>query len=227
VLGHDLIVALAELHSVDPTPLVADRLGRTGGYVARQIARWSSQRDGVRAYAQAMGLQARELPDHDWLVVWLQDNLPPDDQAPAVVHGDFKLDNVLVDPATSTVTAILDWEMGTVGDPLADLGYLLAMSTRPGEDSVFAQLAGTVTAEAGFPSHEDWIATYAGLTGRDVSRLPYYSVLAGWKMAILLEMSYHRFLAGLADDPLFPHLEWGVPALLRRARSLADTSLEH
>jgi aminoglycoside phosphotransferase (APT) family kinase protein len=225
VLGRDLVVALAELHAAPVAPLVSAGLGREGGYVGRQLRRWQGQREGVRAYTAEAGLTARELPDYDWVRDWLIANQPSAEQPSAVVHGDYKLDNALVDPASATVTALLDWEMATVGDPLADLGYLLYMSPRPGDPAVFPELTGDVTAASGFPTREEIVGIYASAASRDLGALGFYEVLAGWKIAVLLEASYWRWRAGTSDDPLFPTLDWGVPALLARARALAEGEL--
>jgi aminoglycoside phosphotransferase (APT) family kinase protein len=115
------------------------------------------------------------------------------------------------------VAAILDWEMATVGDGLADLGWLLSFWAEPGEP---AQLGRRATTAPGFPTRAELVDRYARATGRDVHDIDWFVTLAVWKLAILLEASYHRHLAGLADDPWFAHLEQGVPGLLRRAREV-------
>ena len=215
-LGLDLVDALAELHSVPTAPFVAARLGRDGGYVARQLARWRAQREGVQAAVAAAGASARELPDYDAVRDWLEAHQPADTRS-AVVHGDYKLDNVLVahGDGPPRVAAVLDWEMATVGDPLADLGYLLSFWPEPGETTPLAELA---SAAPGFPSRDDLVARYAARTGTDVPDTTFYVTLAVWKLAILLEASYYRWLAGMSDDPFFGRLETGVPQLLARAR---------
>jgi aminoglycoside phosphotransferase (APT) family kinase protein len=221
-LGLDLVDTLAELHAADAQPVVAAGLGRPGGYLMRQHKRWAGQREGVREMAGLVGLTARELPDYDVVRDWLAARLPALDVGArvSVVHGDYKLDNVLVDTVALRITAILDWEMATVGDPLADLGYLLAMSPRPDNPPLLRQLTGDVTANPGFPARDEIVERYVATTGADATALGTYEVLALWKMATLLEMSYYRFLAGTSEDPLFPELEWGVPAIYARARSL-------
>jgi aminoglycoside phosphotransferase (APT) family kinase protein len=214
-LGLDLVTAFAELHRVDVGPFVASGLGRPDGYLARQLRRWTGQREGIQAAVAATGRRARDLPDYDLVRDWLAAHLPGE-AAPAVVHGDAKLDNVVVGPGeTPAVAAVLDWEMATVGDPRADLGYLLSFWPEPGADHPLARL---VTAGAGFPSRVELVATWEQHTGRTAGDLTWFVTLAVWKLAVLLEASFHRHLAGTTDDPFFATLADGVPALLAHAR---------
>jgi aminoglycoside phosphotransferase (APT) family kinase protein len=214
-LGLDLATAFAELHRVDIEPFVAAGLGRPDGYLARQLRRWTGQREGIQAAVAAAGGRARDLPDYDAVRDWLVAHLPTEAE-PAVVHGDAKLDNVVVGPGeTPAVAAVLDWEMATVGDPRADLGYLLSFWPDRGASHPLANL---VTAAAGFPSRDELVATWEQGTGRTAGDLTWFVTLAIWKLAVLLEASYHRHLAGTTDDPFFATLEHGVPALLAHAR---------
>ncbi|HVF19521.1 MAG TPA: phosphotransferase family protein, partial [Mycobacteriales bacterium] len=217
--GFELVDALVALHAAPVEPFVASGIGKPDGYLARQLKRWQGQRDGAKT---------RELPDYDVLTGWLVAHLP-ESGAPAVVHGDYKLDNVAIDPGPvddeaddgPRLTAILDWEMATVGDPLADLGYLMSFWLEPGEVNEFEEVAGNVTSLGGFPTRAEMIGRYADRSGRDVADLTDYTALAIWKLAILLEGSYSRHLAGTTDDPFFALLDRGVPALLGRARRVA------
>lgn len=219
-LGLDVVDSLAEIHGADWQPLVAAGIGKPSGYLERQVRRWVGQREGIQAAVAAAGAQARDLPDYDVVRDWLRAHLP-DEQAPAIVHGDFKLDNVIVEQSgdgTPRVTAVLDWEMATVGDPRADLGYLMSMWSQPGESTFFADL---MAAGDHLPSRDDLAARWSTRTGRDIGDVTWFQVLAVWKLAILLEASYYRWLAGTTTDPFFARLEAGVPSLLREARSLA------
>ena len=214
-LGLDLATAFAEVHRVDVGGFVEAGLGRPGGYLARQLRRWTGQREGIEAAVAASGGQARDLPDYDAVRDWLAAQLP-DEAAPAVVHGDAKLDNVVVGPGeTPAVAAVLDWEMATVGDPRADLGYLLSFWPEPGWSHPLAEL---VTEAPGFPSRGELVGAWEQATGRTAGDLTWFVTLAVWKLAVLLEASYHRHLAGSTDDPFFATLEQGVPALLAQAR---------
>ena len=217
-LGLDLVDALVEIHGVDWRPFVDAGIGRPDGYLSRQLDRWVGQREGIQRAVAAAGGQARDLPDYDAVRDWLRDQLPGQ-TAPALVHGDFKLDNAIVDLATDPsrprVAAVVDWEMATVGDPRADLGYLLSFWPEPGETLPMGEL---VASGAGFPRRAELVARWADATARDPGDPTWFVTLAIWKLAILLEASYHRWLAGMSDDPFFASLDAGVPALLRRAR---------
>ena len=214
-LGLDLARALAELHMAPWQPLVDAGIGKPGGYLERQLRRWVGQREGIQAAVAAAGGTARELPDYDAVRDWLRERLP-EEISPAIVHGDYKLDNVIV--VGPKVQAIVDWEMATVGDPRADLGYLLSLWPEAGEESPLRQL---VAWGPGFPTRADLVEQWAQTTGHDPGDTTWFTVLAVWKLAILLEASYHRWMAGMSDDPFFATLDVGVPALLARARELA------
>jgi len=217
-LGLDLADTLAEIHRADWRPFVGAGLGKESGYLERQLRRWVGQREGIEAAVAATGARARQLPDYDAVRDWLRAHLPAEVE-PAVVHGDFKLDNVIVGPGDQPrVAAVVDWEMATVGDPRADLGYLLSFWPEPGEEFALGDL---VASGPGFPARADLVTRWADATGRDPGETRWFVALAVWKLAILLEASYHRHLAGMADDPFFATLDVGVPALLARAREVA------
>jgi len=214
-LGLDLAAALAEIHCVPVEPFVASGLGRAGGYLERQLRRWVGQREGIEAAVAAAGGRARGLPDYDAVRDWLRDHLPAEQQ-PAVVHGDYKMDNVVVSPGPR-VAAVVDWEMATVGDPRADLGYLLSFWPEEGERFPLGDL---VTGGPGFPTRAELVAVWEQGTGRPAGDTTWFVTLAVWKLAVLLEASYHRHLAGTTDDPFFATLEQGVPDLLAHAREV-------
>lgn len=213
-IGHELVDALVELHAVDPASCGLDTFGKATGYLERQLRRWTGQMELTLPHT-------RPLPDLERIGEWLRDNRP-ETRETTLVHGDYKLDNVMfsADPPPRLV-AILDWEMSTLGDPLADLGWMTSFWREADDDA--ADLFGEtsrVTEMPGFEPRAALVERYAAATGRDVTALGWYQVLAVWKLAILLEGSYARHLAGMTDDPFFAQLERGVPALARRALAI-------
>ena len=216
-VGSELVDALVELHSVDPASCGLDGFGKPAGYLERQLRRWTGQLELTLPFT-------RPLPDLEAVGEWLAANRPPRSET-TLVHGDYKLDNVvLADGPPPRLVAILDWEMSTLGDPLADLGWMVSFWREAGEDErdVFSRTS-RVTALPGFQPRRDLVERYATKTGRDVTDLTWYEVLAVWKLAILLEGSYARHLAGMTDDPFFAEMEHGVPALAARAREATRT----
>lgn len=218
----DAVAALAEIHAVDVAPFVEAGIGRPSGYLERQVRRWIGQREGVQAAAIAAGKVARELPDYDIVRDWLTANLPQSSGPSSLVHGDYKLDNLIIGTGSARVASVVDWEMATVGDPLADLGYLLSFWTEPGEDDAFSALGLALYSAVGFPDQAEIIDHYGSLTGRSMTDVRFYITLAIWKLAVLLEGNYARHLAGTADDPFYEMLDTAVPLLLSRARHTCE-----
>jgi aminoglycoside phosphotransferase (APT) family kinase protein len=214
-IGEELVDALVELHAVDWRAAGLEGWGKAHGYPERQVRRWSGQLTIATRFS-------RPLPDLYEVGEWLAERVPASPPA-TIVHGDYKLDNVVLGPDRPVeVVAILDWEMSTIGDPLADLGYLLSFWREPGDppDPVPIEQV-ELTRLPGFLGREDLVRRYEERSGRRVGDLTWYEVLATWKLAILLEGSYARHLAGVTDDPFFSQLEEGVPALGRRALEVA------
>jgi aminoglycoside phosphotransferase (APT) family kinase protein len=206
-IGHETVDALAALHTVDYQAVGLAGLGRPDGYTARQVQRWARQWEVMRT---------RELPDVEAVRAWLADHVPSGART-AIVHGDYKLDNVMfAAQPPARLVAILDWEMATLGDPLADLGYLLLFWPEPGEEHV----AGLpqLSQQPGFAPRSALIARYEEATGVPASDLPFYRTLALWKLAILCEGLYKRYLAGKAPNDWYAVLEQGVPGMAARAR---------
>lgn len=210
----DLVDALVELHTTpwQGTPLAA--IGRPDGYLVRQVRRWTGQMEMTLPFTE----EARAVPDLVTVAERLAATVPPS-PATTVVHGDYKLDNVMY--RGDRVAAILDWEMSTLGDPLADLGWLLSFWREPGDpvDDLLAVFPRLTEAE-GFPPRAEMVARWERGTGLEAANLPFYTALAVWKLAILLEGSFARHLAGATDDPFFAHMETGVPVLARRALAI-------
>lgn len=214
-IGEELVDALVELHAVDPASCGLDTFGKPSGYLERQLRRWTGQLELTLPYT-------RPLPDLEKVGEWLRDHRP-DSPPTTIVHGDYKLDNVMFAPqAPPQLLAILDWEMSTLGDPLADVGWMASFWLDPadGTDDLLARQA-SVTQQPGFLRRADLVERYEQATGRDTGGLDWYIVLAIWKLAILLEGSYARHLAGMTDDPFFAEMEHGVPRLAQRALEVA------
>ena len=214
-IGEELVEALVELHAVDPQAHGLEGFGRPSGYLERQLRRWTGQLELTLPFTRA-------LPDLERVGEWLRSNVPASAET-TLVHGDYKLDNVMfASDAPPRLVAILDWEMSTLGDPLADLGWMISFWREPGDDAgeVFKETS-RVTELPGFSSRGDLVELYASKTGRDAAGLDWYVVLAIWKLAILLEGSYARHLAGMTDDPFFAKMEQGVPELAQRALEVA------
>ena len=214
-LGDELVDALVELHSVDPASCGLDTFAKPTGYLERQLKRWTGQLELTMPFS-------RPMPDLERIGGWLADNLPGT-QKTSIVQGDYKLDNVMfASSIPARLVAILDWEMSTLGDPLADLGWMISFWREAGDDTgdLFSDTT-RGTEQLGFRTRDELISRYTDATGLDTDKLEWYVVLAIWKLAILLEGSYARHLAGMTDDPFFAQLEHGVPALANKALEIA------
>ena len=179
-IGGALVDVLADLHTVDPAAVGLADFGRPAGFMERQVRRWSKQWEATKT---------DELPALDTLRDHLARTLPPQ-RAAAIVHGDYRLDNTILHPtAPGRIVAVLDWEMSTLGDPLADLGALLIYWCEPADDAVraAARIVAPVTAEEGFPSRADVVARYAARTGFDVSDVDWYQAFAYFKLAVVCQ----------------------------------------
>ena len=191
--GDSFTDALADLHAVDPGAAGLDDLDGGKGHVAEQLRRWYGEAQAAQEVTGRCVLLIEEVYRH------LSANVPSTATAsPTVVHGDYRLDNAVVGD-DGVVKAVLDWETASLGDPLAELGLLLAYWTNPGEgNDAFG--GATATAVAGFPSRAEVAARYAERSGRDLSQLPFYVAFAYWKLACILEGVYARHLLGAAHD---------------------------
>lgn len=215
-LGQELVEAIVELQGVDLGSLgLGDpAAGRT--YLARQLRLWEDQWTRNRT---------RPIPALEEVAACLRSEIPATDRV-TLVHGDYKLDNVLFcSRAPVRLLAILDWEMATLGDPLADIGYLTATWNDPGESSDRLHGLSSVTTLPGFSSRRELADEFARRTGADLERLSWYQALALWKLAILLEVGYRRFLAGTTSDRFLGTLETGVPKIAAAAAQAAAGEL--
>lgn len=208
-----LVDQLASLHSVDVTVPDVAALGRPDGYLKRQVALFSSLWDQNTT---------RSLPEVGRIGQWLEDNRP-ESQRHSVVHGDYRAGNAMIKPDRPIeVAAILDWEMSTLGDPLADLGYFTATYADPNYPQTLMDLT-PVTRQDGFLDRAQMMQRYQEHTGLDLSGLPWYQTLALWKAAIFSEAIYTRWLSGEAPaaGDFTGSLKQGVPLLLESASAIS------
>jgi aminoglycoside phosphotransferase (APT) family kinase protein len=211
-IADELIDALVEVHAVDWRACGLEDYGKPTGYLERQLRRFG----GLWEHNKT-----REIATLDRVTAWLADNRPESGPA-TIVHGDYRLGNTMFAPgAPAQLNAIFDWELATIGDPLADVGYLAATYAQAGEAEGTIFSLGAVTTQAGFPTRAELIARYEERSGRSMSDVPWYATLALWKAAIFLEGSYKRLLAGTTDDPFFTLLDGGVPQLAEYAWGVA------
>jgi aminoglycoside phosphotransferase (APT) family kinase protein len=206
-MSEQLVDTLVALQQVDYEAIGLGTFGKPQRYLERQIKRMN------QLWALA---KFRDLPDIEAVGAWLVENAPAQ-QSTAIVHGDFKLDNVIFAPTSpARLIAVVDWEMSTLGDPLADLGWMLYFWRDPG-DETFGLNVASVSDQEGFARRHDLLERYAAATKRDVSDVLWYVAFSGWKIAIIMEGSYRRFLGGVTDHPKFAQLEQFVPTLARRS----------
>jgi len=214
-LGEELIDTLAELHMVEPASVGLGDFGKPQGYIERQVRRFSEQFERVKT---------RELPELDELKRRLNASIPKERGA-TIVHGDYRLDNSVVSN-DGHIAAVLDWEMSTLGDPLADLGILrMYWRDRHSDDRLVASVGnqGVITLP-GFPTWQDAFARYEKKTGTDLSGLDFYIVLAHFKLAVILENMHARFMAGGTVGGGFEAIGAQVLVLARAGLLVADAS---
>jgi aminoglycoside phosphotransferase (APT) family kinase protein len=207
-LAEDLIDTLADLHLVDVDAVGLGDFARRDGYIERQLKRWSSQWDGSTRIDQIPAM--REV-EH-----WLRERAPVQ-QRTSIVHGDYRFGNCMVDPEAGRIAAVLDWELCTLGDPLADVAYLGMQWGEPGRPSPIDPASGDA-----FPPYGDLVDRYAERTGLDVSDLGYYSTFSAWRGAVISEGVYTRYLAGATgddDDAVVARFRDGVVHLAEVAMS--------
>ncbi len=207
-IGERVVDTLVEIHAVDPDAVGLGELGRKEDYVARQLHRWQGQWEKSKT---------RELPAIDAVHERLAARIPA--QGPAtIVHGDYRLDNMILTPA-GEVAAVVDWELCTLGDPLADVGLLMVYWPEAGEETI--ALGQPATLAPGFPKREELKARYAERSGRDLSQLDFFVALGYWKLAIILEGVYARYAAGQ-----YGKVDPGIEAFARLVERLAEAAEE-
>jgi aminoglycoside phosphotransferase (APT) family kinase protein len=214
-LGFHAIETLAALHRLDPDAVGLGDLGRREAYLARQLARWKTQWEKSRT---------RELPEMDAAHAALAGRMPAQ-TAVGIVHGDYRLGNCLVDGAAGRIAAVLDWELCTLGDPLADVGYLLNDWNGPGDRSPTARGAGaSATACGGFPTREQLLARYEEQTGIPTGKIAYYRAFQYWRLAAIVEGVLSRYMKGvMGEGGDVEAFRLQIDALARAAVELASS----
>jgi aminoglycoside phosphotransferase (APT) family kinase protein len=214
-LSELLAQMMATIHAVNIQEAGLTGFGKPDGYMARQLARWQKQWD--------LSVQ-REMPGYDELVNRLAAGMPASAEG-TLVHGDFRLDNTLVRLGDrASIAAVVDWEMSTLGDPLADLGLTLSYWADSDDDRSWLDInvGAGITAQPGFFSRGEFAARYAELTGRDVSGIGYYMAFGYFKLAVVLEGINARFMQGKTVGEGFEREGRAVPVLIARAHHMLD-----
>jgi aminoglycoside phosphotransferase (APT) family kinase protein len=209
-MGLAMVDAIAALGCLDYREVGLEGFGRPEGYLERQVARWRSQ---LESYSEHEGYPGPDIPGVERVARWLDDHRPRDFQ-PGILHGDFHLSNVMYELESPELAAIVDWELSTIGDPLLDLGWLLA--TWPDEGGPSAGSI-AVTPWEGFPTADELVSRYGERTGRDLGSVPWYGVLACYKLGIILEGTHARACAGKAPKATGDVLHATTVALFDRA----------
>jgi aminoglycoside phosphotransferase (APT) family kinase protein len=215
-IADELIDSLVELHAVDWRAVGLEGFGKPSGYLERQLRRF-------------IGLwehnKTREIPAVEQVGNWLAANMPESPPA-TIVHGDYRLGNTMMaaEPPARLV-AIFDWEMATIGDPLADLGYLMIHWIEAGDKAVGKFNLHSVTSLPGFPTRAELIARYEERSGRSMQALNWYVTLALWKAIVFMEGNYKRAVQGSTDDPFLKSFGEGVLELARRAVEVSEHGL--
>ncbi|HEX8714556.1 MAG TPA: phosphotransferase family protein [Solirubrobacteraceae bacterium] len=212
-ISEELIDALVEIHAVDWRAVGLEGFGKPTGYLERQLRRFGGLWELNKT---------REIAAVERVGAWLAENMPESGPA-TIVHGDFRLGNTIFAPgAPARLRGVLDWEMATIGDPLADVGYLCMMWTERGDpEKGLREALGVVTRREGFPTREELIALYEQRSGRSMRDLRWYTALAVWKSVVFMEGNYKRAVAGQTDDPYLKAFGDGVIELAEQAELIA------
>ena len=214
-MGLSMADALAKLGAVDHVAVGLADFGKPAGFLERQVPRWLSELDSYREYANYPG---PDIPGVDQVAAWLERRRPTN-WAPGIMHGDYHAANVMFSRTGPEVVAIVDWEMCTIGDPPLDLGWLLATWRQSDGSSVFSHALG---GQDGLASTDDLFQRYAANTTRDLSRITWYTVLACFKLGIVIEGTLARACAGKAEKEVGDQLHAATVHLFERALTLID-----
>ena len=208
-ISDELVRTLAELHAIDWQACGLEGFGKPSGYLDRQLRRFTGLWEVNKT---------RELPLVQEVADWLAEHKPESPEA-TIVHGDFRLGNTMfAHEPPARLIAVFDWEMATIGDPLADLGYMTATWSERGEEPAAMGFdLGPVTRAEGFSSRDEIVVRYEELSGRSMSDLRWYQALAVWKAVVFMEGNYKRAMLGTTDDPYLKLFDEGVPRLAEAA----------
>ncbi|ADU51443.1 aminoglycoside phosphotransferase [Thermaerobacter marianensis DSM 12885] len=210
-VAHLVVDTLADLHAVDYGRAGLADLGRPQGFVRRQVEGWIGRWRRV---------ETEPIPALDRLLPWMEERVP-EPAGTALIHNDFKLNNMILSPALDRVVAVLDWEMATLGDPLFDLGVSLSYWVHPDDPDVLRNGLPTVTVHPGFIRRGEFVHRYALRTGRDVSGIGWYLVFAYFKLAVILQQIYYRWRAGQTRDRRFASFGEKARGLIQLAAEAA------
>lgn len=213
-IGNMVVDTLTDLHQVDPSAVGLGELGRPAGFVERQLDgwrhRWHTAKD-------------QEINDVDRVLRWLETNVPPP-QATALLHNDYKLDNLMVAAHDPTIpVAVLDWDMTTRGDPLMDLGYLLNFWNEADDDPKWHSVSQMPTHHKGFPTRAEVVERYARRSGLDLDHIAWYHVFGVFKLVVIVQQIYIRYQRGQTQDQRFAHYDDRVKNLARKGVELIPT----
>jgi aminoglycoside phosphotransferase (APT) family kinase protein len=205
VMADSLINGLVQLHAVDSS--ILKELNKGAGYVQRQVEGWSKR------YCNAL---TDDVPAAEKLMAWLAAN-QPDDVDSCIIHGDWRIDNVVFDLANARIAGVLDWELATVGDPLMDLGSALAYWVDRDDERAFASLRRQPSHLPGMPTREEFVQRYLQLSGRQCADFTFYEVFGLFRLAVIIQQIWARFRAGQTTNPAFAGFGDAVNILISRA----------
>ena len=208
IMANSLVSGLAQLHSVDAS--VLQELNKGSGYVTRQVEGWSKR------YRNAL---TDDVPDGEDVMQWLYANKPEDIDS-CIIHGDWRIDNMVFDLGQKKLVGVLDWELATVGDPLMDLGSALAYWIDKDDDPMFASLRRQPSDLDGMPTRKEFIEKYLELSGRNCGDFTFYEVSGLFRLSVIIQQIWARYKAGQTTNPAFKGFGMGVNILINRAQGL-------
>jgi aminoglycoside phosphotransferase (APT) family kinase protein len=215
-ISERIVELLVALQAVDWRACGLEGFGRPDGYIERQVRRWSDQLERTIPNTRPLPVMAKI---QNWLAAHM-----PQTQSATIVHGDYKLDNVMWDPNGNAPRpiALFDWEMSTIGDPLADLGWMVTYWSDPDDDENRRSFVSSMEAGNGYYRRREMIDLYERKSGRAMRDFAFYEIFSLFKLAIILEGSYSRYLSGQADDPMFATYDVRTPGIADIAWSLCQ-----